>query len=147
MAPNRYTELFFLDEATALAAGHRPCSECRHDRFLAFCNAWKSRRSGSPRPTADQIDRRLHAERVNRDRSKRSYLAKLDDLPNGVFVKRGEDAYLLWDDSMLLWSPGGYKGRLPRPKEKQVAVLMPKSTVTAIRAGYVPEIHPSAKTA
>src|SRR3954449_4293664 len=65
MAPGRYTELFFLDEATALAAGHRPCAECRHARFLDFCNAWGKANPGEgrrSRPTADEIDRRLHAE-------------------------------------------------------------------------------------
>src|SRR5271165_2223057 len=70
MTPGRYTELFFLDEATALAAGHRPCAECRHARFLAFCNAWKTAHPGhdtSPRPTADQIDCRLHSERLASD--------------------------------------------------------------------------------
>src|SRR5271156_4359997 len=102
MTPNRYTELFFLDEATALAAGHRPCAECRHDRFIAFCTAWATANPGaarSQRPTADEIDRRLHAERVAPDRSKRTYRSRLKDLPDGVFVRHadwGEDAYLVW---------------------------------------------------
>jgi len=80
MTPNSYTELFFLDEATALAAGHRPCAECRHSRFLDFCNAW---RSGHPkadslhRPTADEIDNRLHTERLTADRSKRLFPEEL----------------------------------------------------------------------
>src|SRR5438067_6325281 len=89
MTPGHYTELFFLDEATALAAGHRPCAECRHARFLAFCDAWKAARpwaGGSPRPTAAEIDDRLHDERVGPDRSKRSFPAALDGLPDGVFV-------------------------------------------------------------
>src|SRR6202051_2027123 len=78
MTPGRYTELFFVDEATALAAGHRPCAECRHARFIDFCNAWKVAHPGrddSRRPTADEIDTRLHAERVGTGRSKQSYLA------------------------------------------------------------------------
>ena len=79
-------------------------------------------------------------------RSKRSYLADLDELPNGVFVTWEENACLLWDDSLLLWSPGGYRERRPRPKGEQVAVLTPRSTVAVIRAGYVPEVHPSART-
>src|SRR5262245_27436707 len=74
MRPGRYTELFFLDEATALAAGHRPCAECRRQRYNAFCNAWRlADARGSHLPTADEIDRRLHAERVASDRSKRSH--------------------------------------------------------------------------
>src|SRR5260370_34451809 len=90
MTPKRYTDLFFLDEATALAAGHRPCAECRHAGFLAFCSAWKAAHSeavDSLRPCADEIDNKLHRERVNRDRSKLLYEAKLKDLPDGVFVQ------------------------------------------------------------
>jgi hypothetical protein len=151
MMPNRYTELFFLDEATALAAGHRPCAECRHARFLAFCNAWKPAHSmdgDSPRPAADEIDSCLHAERVTTSRSKRSFTAALDGLPQGVFVTVqawGEQAYLLWGNRLLEWSPGGYRQQRPRPKGKAVRVLTPRSTVEAIRAGYAPEIHPSAE--
>jgi hypothetical protein len=151
MSPNSYTELFFLDEATALAAGHRPCAECRHARFLAFCHASKAAHpgaGGSGRPTAEEIDRRLHAERVAADCSKRTFTAALDGLPDGVFVTLGPgagQAYLVWGDRLLLWSPGGYgKGR-PRPKGERVRALTPPSTVAAIRAGYVPEIHASAQ--
>jgi hypothetical protein len=82
MTPNRYTELFFLDEATALAAGHRPCAECRHARFIDFCMAWKAAHSGgkkSRRPTADEMDDRLHAERVGPDRSKQTHPGGLED--------------------------------------------------------------------
>src|SRR5215510_7691912 len=85
MTPGHYTELFFLDEATALAAGHRPCAECRHGRFLDFCNAWKvvhPGAGGSRRPTVTEIDNRLHAERLNLDRSRRSFV-ELDELPDG----------------------------------------------------------------
>src|SRR5262249_46416914 len=92
MTPGRYTELFFLDEATALAAGHRPCAECRHARFLAFCHAWGTAHpvdGTSSRPTATVIDDRLHAERIASDRSKRSFVAALDELPDGVFVTAG----------------------------------------------------------
>ena len=150
MTPGRYTELFFLDEATALAAGHRPCAECRHARFLAFCNAWRTAHPAegrSSRPTADEIDDRLHAERLAPDRSKRSFVAALDELPDGVFVTVaawGEQAYLVWGDRLLAWSPGGYGERRRRPKGEEVKVLTPPSTVETIRAGYVPEIHPSA---
>jgi hypothetical protein len=150
MTPNRYTELFFLDEATALAAGHRPCAECRHGRFIAFCTAWKMANpgfSGLQRPTADAIDNRLHMERVSKDRSKRVFTAPLDRLPDGVFVTTkasGEQAYLVWDNRLLEWSPGGYRQRRSRPKNEVVQVLTPKSTVEVIRAGYVPEVHSSA---
>jgi hypothetical protein len=150
MMPNRYTELFFLDEATALAAGHRPCAECRHARFIAFCHSWKLAHPGHgalPRPTADEIDNRLHAERVTANRSKRSFTTALDGLPDGVCVTIeawGEQAYLVCGNWLLEWSPGGYRQRRPRPNVKGVRVLTPKSTVDAIRAGYTPAIHYSA---
>ncbi len=150
MTPGRYTELFFLDEATALAAGHRPCAECRRERFNAFCAAWRSgsaRVIRSQRPTAPIIDDRLHAERLSADGSKRSFLANVDQLPNGVFVRReerGKEDYLLWGDRLFCWSSGGYFTLQPRPEKEEVWVLTPKSTVAAMRAGYVPEIHPSA---
>src|SRR6266545_257758 len=146
MTPGRYTELFFLDEATALAAGHRPCAECRHARFVLFCNAWRMalpdcRTSG--RPTAQEIDNLLHAERVASDRSNRSFEAVLDGLPDGVFVAVpawGERAYLVLGDYLLAWSPGVFcKMRRP-PRGAEVNVLTPPSTVAAIRAGYVPEV-------
>ena len=114
MMPRRYTELFFLDEATALAAGHRPCAECRHARFIAFCKAWKRADSGSGgslRPTAAEIDSQLHAQRIASDHSKRSFMESLDELPDGVFVTVapwGEQAYLVWGDHLLAWSSGGY---------------------------------------
>ncbi len=150
MAPGRYTELFFLDEATALAAGHRPCAECRHGRFVAFRTAWAAthRSGGGPAtPSADEIDRRLHAERVGPGRSKRSFAAALDGLPDGVFVAVpawGEAAYLVSGGRLLAWSPGGYGERRRRPKGERVRVLTPPSTVEVIRAGYAPEVHPSA---
>jgi hypothetical protein len=149
MTPGRYTELFFLDEATALAAGHRPCAECRRGRYSAFRLAWWSAHSGggtAPLPTADAIDSRLHAERVGPDRSKRVFRASLAGLPNGVCVRHadwGEGAYLIWNDELLAWSAGGYTARSGRPQRAVVAVLTPESTVAAIRAGYAPEVHPS----
>ncbi len=150
MTPNRYTELFFLDEATGLAAGHRPCFECRRARFLVFRDAWAvgNRRIVGREPIrASEIDERLHAERVGPARSKRTYLANLDDLSDGVFVMldgREGNAYLIWGGELLAWSPGGYTERRKRPGSKTVTVLTPPSTVAAIRAGYMPEIHASA---
>jgi hypothetical protein len=150
MTPDRYTELFFLDEATALAAGHRPCAECRHVRFIDFCMAWKAahpKPDGSGRPTADEMDDRLHTERVNPDRSKRSHPGRLEDLPDGVLVTipdTGGAGWLVWKDHLFKWSPAGYLERRPRPKSLGVAVLTPPATVAAIRAGYTPDVHASA---
>jgi hypothetical protein len=148
MTPGHYTELFFPDEATALAAGHRPCAECRRDRFTAFRRAWPSAGPGTfTPPTAARIDDRLHAERVAPDGSKRTYAADLDELPDGVFVRRPDrsgDACLVWGGGLLVWSAGGYTDRIARPTGVEVRVLTPASTAGAIRAGYVPDLHPSA---
>lgn len=150
MTPGRYTELFFLDEATALAAGHRPCAECRRERFNAFREAWRSAQAGagrSPLPTATEMDCRLHAERVAPGRSKRTFTARLGDLPDGVFVRHaesGQDAWLVWHGVLLAWTPGGYTRRIALWAGVEVEVLTPASTVAAIRAGYAPEVHPSA---
>ena len=150
MAPHRYTELFFLDEATGLAAGHRPCFECRRSRFLAFRDAWAAgNRPARPPETirADPMDDQLHAERVGPGRSKRVFTADLDELPDGVFVEPGGPdgrACLIWRGRLLDWSPGGYTRSRRRPEGTMVSVLTPPSTVAAIRAGYVPQVHPSA---
>jgi hypothetical protein len=150
MAPNRYTELFFLDEATGLAAGHRPCFECRRGRFVAFRQAWAA---GNLRHTAPEalkvkvIDDQLHAERDGAHRSKRTYPENLDDLPDGVLVTlAGGDgeANLVLGNELLAWSPGGYRDRRRRPRDEIVSVLTPPSTVRTIRSGYRPEVHPSA---
>jgi hypothetical protein len=147
MAPHRYTELFFLDEATGLAAGHRPCAECRHARFVAFRDAWTA---GNPnlvesgRATADLLDAQLHAERLGPDRTKPLYRANIRDLPDGVFVTGpagGQSACLLWQGHVLAWSPAGYKRHAARSRAEEVLVLTPRSTVAAIREGYVPEVH------
>ena len=126
----------------------RYCAECRHARFMDFCTAWRATKPGkgkSQRPKArSAIDDQLHSERVASDRSKRSFLAALDELPDTVFVTVptwGEEAYMVWGDHLLAWSPGGYGDERPRPKGKEVRVLTPKSTVAVIRAGYVPEVH------
>jgi hypothetical protein len=147
MTPGHYTELFFLDEATALAAGHRPCAECRHQSYNAFRTALAPARSKSL-PAAVAIDDQLHVERIHPDGSKRQHKARLDTLPDGVFVLRpGSEPtpHLVWGDGLLAWSFGGYTTRIKRPRGITVDVLTPKLTVRAIWGGYVPEFHPSAR--
>jgi hypothetical protein len=148
MTPGHYTELFFLDEATALAAGHRPCAECRRGRFDAFRTALKAGvQDDAPPLTAVEIDRRLHAERVAPDRSKRTHTANLDALPDGVFVLLpNEDRmpYLILGGSLLAWTAGGYADRVEPPRGGAVEVLTPELTVQALRGGYTPELHPTA---
>jgi hypothetical protein len=145
MSPGRYTELFFLDEAVAFAAGHRPCAECRRERFNAFKRSWQ-RRHGSEQtglPGADQMDAELHRARLDSSRRKLTYAAALETLAHGCFVEIEGSAYLLWDDALMLWTPEGYARRIAKPKELAVTVLTPHPIVECFRAGYEPEIHDS----
>lgn len=145
MSPRRYTELFFLDEAVAFAAGHRPCAECRRPRYNAFLEAWKRRPgAGISEPLrADAVDRELHRERCGRRRAKVTYQAPFDSLPNGSFVEIEASAWLVWDEALLLWTPDGYTRKEPRPAGATATVLTPRPVVECFRAGYQPETHPS----
>ena len=144
LRPGRFTELFFLDEATALAAGHRPCAECRRRDFLRFRQAWMDTHPGGS-PRVDDIDRMLHAERVAPDRGKRVHEARLADLPDGTMIAEGERAWLMLDRELLLWSPFGYGERRTAQGSANVRTLTPPSMIDVIRAGYEPGIHPSAR--
>jgi hypothetical protein len=146
MAPGRYTELFFLDEATALAAGHRPCCECRRDEFRAFQAAWR-RTAGSPNASANAIDRVLHEARVDpRTRRQIRFEAPLDDLPDGAFVLLPAGAsrpLLVRGDDLLPWRPAGYGAPRPRPSHIRCVVLTPEPILAVLRAGYAPSLHPT----
>jgi|SRR5579872_34290 len=146
MSPGRYTELFFLDEAVALAAGHRPCAECRRERFNAFKQAWI--RSGDPWEGgflfADAIDVELHRTRIDRRKEKIRYHAPLHSLPDGCFIQIAGSSYLVWGDTLLLWSPEGYVEKDRRSNDLMVAVLTPEPIVRCLRHGFRPEIHNSA---
>lgn len=138
MAAGQYTELFFLDEATASAAGHRPCHECRRADADAFRAAW---RVAHPRDTRfPQIDARLHDERT---RGAQAPIA-CDDLPAGAMVSLDGRAWLVVGGGLRAWSHGGYTTRLASPQEP-VSVLTPLSTLAAMRAGWRPRLHPSAR--
>lgn len=141
MAPGRWTELFFLDEAVALAAGHRPCAECRRAAYNRFRAAF----TPDPLP-APEIDRRLHAARVTRGRVQVTHPARIAGLPDGTFLRLpGQAAPLLVNGERLHpYSPEGYRTALPRPARGTVEVLTPAPTVAALKAGYVPVLHPSA---
>jgi hypothetical protein len=153
MSPRQYTELFFLDEATALAAGHRPCAECRNADYRRFKELWiRTNRDAVQTPSnviAQQIDRVLQAERMHADGSKRTYAAASDSLPDGVIVTLPEkaDACLLWQNALLRWTPAGYDHRRPLEPTAMVNVLTPPSIVRTIAAGYVPALHPTASSA
>ena len=144
MSPNRYTELFFLDEAVALAAGHRPCAECRRERFNAFREAW-SRATRRSVPNADEMDVELHRARIDGRTRKVTFQARLDSLPDGCFVEIGGSSYLVSGDSLLLWSPEGYAKKIAKPRDEMVAVLTPEPMVRCLRGGYKAEIHSSAR--
>ena len=146
-APRRYSELFFLDEATSLAAGHRPCAECRRPRFKKFCGAWAAGNGGhaTSRPwTAGAIDRVLHSERVGRGGDKRTYPARLASLPPGTLVEHEGRPHLYWGGTLRSWTFEGYGAPADISSATEVRVLTPKSIVRAIQAGFVPQVHESA---
>jgi hypothetical protein len=151
MSPGSYTELFFLDEATACAAGHRPCAQCRRRDYNRFVAAWRQAAGiGERTPvTASAIDARLHADRVApRTRGKITFTAPLGDLPDGTMVTLPDatsQALLVLGDALLPWSPRGYGAPVGKPFGT-ASVLTPSSMVEALRAGYRPQIHGSAVT-
>jgi hypothetical protein len=143
LRPGRFTELFFLDEATALAAGHRPCAECRRADFLRFREAWAETHQGASL-RVDDIDRVLHAERVGPDREKRLHDVTLGGLPEGSMIAEGNRAWLVCGGELLAWSPFGYEDRRAADASARVRALTPPSIVAVISSGYRPSLHPSA---
>ncbi len=146
MRPGLYTELFFLDEATALAAGHRPCAECSREQFDYFRILWAQanpRLAKSKKPPAPFLDNVLHRERITADNKKVLYEAPLSQLPNGSFISLSNDqqAYLVLDTALWLWSPQGYLQKLTRKNDRLVQVLTPHSVVKTLAAGYRPALH------
>lgn len=146
MSPRRYTELFFLDEAVALAAGHRPCAECRRERYRVFLAAWREGAGqGDPLPRARELDAVLHVARVDpATRRQRTYRAELAGLPDGVFIRLEDAPLLVLGDRLLPWTPGGYGAAIARPSGGPVTVLTPRPTVAAMIAGYRPALHSGA---
>lgn len=151
MTPNRWTELFFLDEATAFSAGHRPCGECRREDYLHFKAAWVR---GNPQydltvgTPIEKIDLILQRERVSEPpaSTKVMFTADIDILPDGVFIvgPDGETPWLVWGEHLLRWSPDGYGDAVARPELSSVNVLTPRSMVAAFDGGYRPQVHNSA---
>jgi hypothetical protein len=141
MTPHRWTELFFLDEATALAAGHRPCAHCRHADYQRFRAAF-GRAHGIEAPSADAMDRVLHADRLDEQRRKRTYVERLDALPDGAIVELAGSAYLVRNGALVYWTFAGYGFREPLQLDgaTELDVLTPRSIVATIRAGYEPVV-------
>jgi hypothetical protein len=150
MSPGQYTELFFLDEATALAAGHRPCATCRRADYDAFKALWLeanpelAERSGGK---TTEIDKLMHAERVDARRQKRTWSARLEDLPDGsmVVLLGTRDPLLIWGGQVHTWTPGGYTAARPLDPGTELEVLTPPSVVKTLGHGYRPVVHPSAE--
>ena len=142
-APGRLTELFFLDEATGLAAGHRPCGECRYRDYQAFKRAWAAAHGGGPHGV-QAIDERLHADRLARPGVRRTYQAPLAGLPEGTMVEAADAPFLVYGGRLLAWTPGGYLDRPPPEPAATVTVITPRATVAVLAAGYRPVIHPTA---
>ena len=141
--PGRLTELYFLDEATGLAAGHRPCGECRHHRYQEFKRAWAAAHPADPVSPA-VMDARLHADRLSGPGIRRSYEAPLAGLPDGAMVERAGRPWLVLGSCLLGWSHAGYQEERPRPRGVTVTVLTPRATVAVLAAGYQPVLHPTA---
>jgi hypothetical protein len=138
-----YTELFFLDEPTAFAAGHRPCFECRRKAAEAFAAKWREAHKLPARPRASEMDERLHRERLN-GRRKRMHRLAIDTLPDGAFVALGEGAFAIRGDAALRWTPRGYDARMARPRGIAVDVLTPPAILAVLSAGYEPHWHATA---
>jgi len=150
--PHRYSELFFLDEATSFAAGHRPCAECQRERFTTFRAHWAAAnpdQAGSAAPLVETIDATLHHERMSdhrhqRDKIKLTYSTPLDTLPDGVLVFGASAApYLVRGNQLIPWNFTGYAQPIARTNAI-VQVLTPRSVVRAIAHGYAPNVHRSA---
>jgi hypothetical protein len=138
-----YTELFFLDEVTAFAAGHRPCFECRRKDAEAFAETWREARRLGTRPKAFEIDEVLHRERLQ-GRAKRVHRRNIGDLADGAFVALEDGAFTVRGDALLRWTPEGYGARKKRPRGIAVDVLTPPAMLAALSAGYKPQWHFSA---
>jgi hypothetical protein len=135
--PRRYTPLFFLDEAVALAAGHRPCALCRRPRWRAFVDAWRVA-TGDDDPRRDAIDRRLHVERRDPEtRRQRVHRAPWPELPVGTFALVDGAPARVAVDHVLPWSPAGYGRPATRPARGDAVVLTPAVTVAVLAAGYL----------
>jgi hypothetical protein len=143
--PGRWTPLFFLDDAVALAAGHRPCGECRHVAYLAYREAVAGAVGGRVR--AGDLNRRLAAERLRRGRGlvragdRRVWTAPSASLPDGTVVA-GDGPRLVLGSRLLAFSFAGWRDPVPRPGG-MLTVLTPPTSVAALRHGFLPELHPS----
>ena len=137
-----YTELFFLDEVTAFAAGHRPCFECRRKDALHFATLFSGK---GKRASAGAMDDLLHAERLD-GKAKRMHRRDIAELPDGAMIARDVESFALRGNRLLRWTPSGYADATPRPRRGQVDVLTPPSMLSVLTRGYAPLWHETAAT-
>lgn len=146
MTEGSYTELFFLDEAVAFSAGHRPCFECRRERFYQFRSCWISTNARLYKmidPTMAEIDRVLHKERITRSGKKITYKDYALNVARGAFIELDGKYYLKWRNQFLEWSAAGYVSAITLPNNQPVTVLTPKSIARMFQSGFVPCVHDS----
>jgi hypothetical protein len=143
MTPNRWTELFFLDEATALAAGHRPCFECRKEDAKRFKSSWIE---GNPaykfsmKTSITEIDAIIHSERIDHEKKKVTHQRTLANTPDGTFILLKEQPHLLYKGKLHPWTPFGYGQSVAFTSSSTLTILTPTSVVNAIAAGYIPQM-------
>lgn len=144
--PRHFTWLFFHDEAVALAAGHRPCGECRHASYVAYRDAWAT--TTGAMPSAGGMNRQLHQERLIRGTHRRRlHWLPWPGLPDGAFVLGDDGApCLVLADALVAWTPAGYGPRRPRPRSGPARVITPPASVAVLRAGYPVQIDGMALT-
>jgi len=133
MQPGKFTELFFLDEATAFAAGHRPCALCRREDYVRFGEMWLELHPDQR--GADAIDAQLHAERLTPSREQRHHVARLEELPDGAFVLRDGEPHVVHGGELRRWTPAGYSVALPR-RAGDATLLTPPSLVHVLNGGW-----------
>ena len=136
-----YTELFFLDEVTALAAGHRPCFECRRKDAERFAVLFSGKKVRARAPAMDVM---LQAERLDGKR-KRTHRQSIDALPDGAMISLDSEAFAVRGKKLLRWTPKGYDAAKPRPRDIKADVLTPPSMIAVLKAGFAPLWHPSAR--
>lgn len=142
-SPGLYTELFFLDEATALAAGHRPCFECRRGDATAFAEAWARSHGATEPPRAPDMDVVLHGQRLASAATSSLRRARVSDLPDGVFVRSEEGLSLVIDGRLRRWTHAGYEDARAADAAGEAEVVTPWAIVVTLDAGYRPVLHTS----
>jgi hypothetical protein len=142
MSPDRWTELFFMDEATAFSAGHRPCAECRREDFNRFKKYWligNANAGFNLKTPIGQIDEIIHRERIDKNKRKITHRELAKELPDGAMIMISNRAYVKKAGRFYEWTAAGYENA-GQVIDEEVDVLTPASIVNCFRAGYMPQI-------